>query len=373
MTIGAIVVPAAQAGTRLDPAALAKAIEIVPVDHAAGDLARVVSGADSWQGTDGDLQTGQAIAPNAHFRIGSVAKSFEATIALQLVAEHRIDLEQTVEHYLPGLLTKPFRVVTVRQVLTMTSGLPEVGGPSVTIDQLIANRFDYQLFDEIIQQSLRPKKSVWPGPRFPAGTRQSYNSLDYRVVGALVEKVTGKPYPAVLRERIVRPLSLTQTAAPGVGPRLPVPYLHGYLTNSKGQVVDVSEQNGNPSSMYSTTTDLDRFVTALFRGDLLPAAQNQVMFSPPRDANGNLLPYQGAGNCNTGLDAGKACLGMGVGSLTLPNGTVLWGKTGEDMGYSSGVFATRDLSERGEYAVAETTTNDPMTVPRRLLAAAFSN
>ena len=71
----------------------------------------------------GDVATGKPFPRNGSFRVGSVTKTFVATVVLQLVAEGRVKLDAPVEHYLPGLL--PDRRITVRQVLQHTSGIPD--------------------------------------------------------------------------------------------------------------------------------------------------------------------------------------------------------------------------------------------------------
>ena len=63
--------------------------------------------------------------------------------------------------------------------------------------------------------------------------------------------------------RILDPLHLTGTWVPEGASAMPTPYLHGYLTNDQGVTVDVSAAGGDPSSMISTTGDLDRFITAI--------------------------------------------------------------------------------------------------------------
>lgn len=371
----ALTAPAAPA---LDTAALQQAIAIRPGEAAAGAVAFVQSDGQIWRGTSGDAQSGLPVAPDAHFRIGSISKTFSAVVLLQLAAEHRVDLDQSVQRYLPGLLPGTFAPITVRQLLNMTSGLPQIGegGPSTTVDEDIAGRFEYQGFRQIIDATLRPAGRPWPGPAFAPGSAQSYNSLDYRVIGLLIEHVTGHSFAGEATARIVRPLHLTGTSVPQGSPQMPSPYLHGYLTGDEGTVIDVSAQGGDPSSMISTTADLDRFITALFQGRLLPRAQLTQMFALPTDAAGNLLPYiDDAGNCQSGPQPGKACFGLGIGSDTLPDGTVLWGKTGQDQGYFSAVFATLDLRHVG---VVSTGVTDPvgeagLANANRLAFAAFAS
>ncbi|MEV5219197.1 serine hydrolase domain-containing protein [Streptomyces syringium] len=364
-------------GAPLDARALREAITIRPGDQAAGALARVHSSGHEWSGASGDVHTGKRISDKAHFRIGSISKTFEAVVLLQLSAEGRVDLDGTVQHYLPGLLPDTFQPVTVRQLLNHTSGLPSdfEGAPAPTGDEQIANRFDYLTFDQVIQGTLRPEGRAWPGPHFAPGTKQEYNSFGYRVAGKLIEHLTGHSLKREITDRVLTPLRMRHTSVPTGNGTVPRPYLPGYLPTSKGELVDINEQGGNPSQMISTTADLDRFMTSLFTGRLLRPAQTAELRALPRDADGKLLPYANGSNCNIGRDKGSACFSVALMSFPLPDGTLLWGKTGHDPGYASGVFASPDLSRRAVYAVG-TDSFGGGGAPRisgRLAAAAFGS
>jgi D-alanyl-D-alanine carboxypeptidase len=63
------------------------------------------------------------------------------------------------------------------------------------------------------------------------------------------------------------------------------------------------------------------------------------------------VPYRDAGDCQFRPDKGKACYSAGLMAIPLQDGTVIWGKTGHDLGYSGGFFTTPDLSKRLVYSV----------------------
>lgn len=355
----------------LNPAALQAAIQTRPTDNAAGDIVRVGEPGALWKGSTADAETGRQIPPDAHFHAGSIAKTFETVVILQLAAEGRIDLDQSIQHYMPGLLPRGFAPITVRQLITFTSGLPDVdeGAPPVSTDHVIAARYTYRTFDQIIQETLRPAGRPWPGPHFAPGTEQEYNSLGFRIGGALIEHITGRSYKQELTARVLRPLHLTQTSVPEDDPVMPRPYLHGYMTDDEGQAVDVSEQGGDPSNLISTPADLDHFITALMQGRLLPPAQQNELFAIPTDGAGQPLPFVNGSSCPK-----VACFGAGLMSTKLPNGVVLWGKTGHDDGYANGMFAARDLSIRAVYSVSNLSVDfsAPSPLSQRLIAAVLT-
>ncbi|MFG2843084.1 serine hydrolase domain-containing protein [Kitasatospora sp. NPDC048296] len=356
----------------LNPAALQAAIETRPSDNASGAVALVAEPGQLWKGSTVDSQTGRKIPENAHFHAGSISKVFETTVLLQLAAEGRIDLDQTVQHYMPGLLPGTFQPITVRQLVNYTSGLPNVdeGKPPASADETIADRYDYRTFDQIIQDTLRPDDGrPAPGPHFDPGTKQEYNSLGFRIAAKLIEQTTGNSFKDEVTNRILEPLHLNQTSVPEDNPEMPRPYLHGYMTADSGQAVDTSEQGGDPSNMISTTADLDHFLTALLQGRLLPAAQQNELFTLPKDNEGKLVPFVGGTSCNK-----VACFGAGLMSTPLPNGTVLWGKTGHDDGYANGMFATRDLSLHAVYSISNLGLDfgAPTPLSNRLLMAVLN-
>lgn len=355
----------------LNPAALEAAIQTRPADGSAGAIVRVGEPGQLWKGSTVDSQTGRKIPENAHFHAGSISKVFQTTVTLQLAAEGRLDLDQTVQHYLPGLLPDTFQPITVRQLINYTSGLPDVdeGKPDAGVDDTIANRYTFRTFDEVVQDTLRPTDRPWPGPHFAPGTEQEYNSLAFRIGGELIERITGHSFKEEVTDRILEPLHLDQTSVPEDDPEMPRPYLHGYMTDSRGEAVDVSEQGGTPSNMISTPADLDHFMTALFQGRLLPAAQQNELFTLPKDDAGKPVPFVGGTSCNK-----VACFGAGLMSTPLPNGAVLWGKTGHDDGYANGMFATRDLSVRAVYSVSNLSSDfaAPSPLANRLLGAVLA-
>ncbi|WP_406054573.1 serine hydrolase domain-containing protein [Streptomyces sp. NBC_01077] len=303
-------------------------------------------------------------------------------ILLQLSAEGRVDLDRSVQDYLPELLPEDLfkEPVSVRQLLNHTSGLPQdfEGAPATpSPDEEIERRLDSLTFDEVIRQTLRPEGRPAPGPHFSPGTRQEYNSFGYRVAGKLIEEITGHPFRYEVTARILKPLKMweTRAAVPGRSTPVPRPYLPGYLPRADGELVDVNVQGGLPASMTSTTGDLDRFIRGLFDGRLLRPAQTAELFAIPKGIDGKPLPYVGNANCNTGPGRGTACFSVGLMSTPLPDGSVLWGKTGSDTGYRSGVFASRDLNLRAVYAMGTSTSssNGAPAVAQRLALAAFAH
>ncbi|MGA5128264.1 serine hydrolase domain-containing protein [Streptomyces olivoreticuli] len=325
----------------LDTKALRAAISDLQHPQATAAQLRVSGSAGQWYGTSGtsDLRTGQAVRADDRFRIGSITKVFVATTVLQLVAEHRVDLDTPVQHYLPGLLPKDYAPITVGQLLNHTSGLPDESGADVpqktTPEDVLAHRYDKWTPERLVAVSTRKPL------KFQPGTKQEYRGINYVLAAMLVEKVTGHAYGKEIDARILRPLGLRNTSLPGNDPRIHGPHVHGYLAMSDGTLKDATDYNQSEAwgegEMISTTGDLDRFISALFSGKLLPKPQLDKMFT---------LPSQDVRMLKGGSAASYS---MGLQAVTM-NGVTLWGKTGERYGYNSAMVSTQDGKRRAEYS-----------------------
>ncbi|WP_244945097.1 serine hydrolase domain-containing protein [Couchioplanes caeruleus] len=312
----------------------------LPDAEASGALVQIRGSAGCWQGTAGvgDVRTGAGVPQNGRFRIGSMTKAFTAVVALQLVAEGRLDLERTVQHYQPGLLPADYPPITVRQVLTYTSGLNGVGVPHKTPDWFFEHRYDH--WADGSQLDLTVPLA------FDPGKYQRYGNADYWMAGLLIQNVTGNSWEKEIHDRIIRPLRLRGTSTPTDNARIAGPHAHGYEATDDGWV-DVTAANPSlqwsAAGIVSTAEDLDRFMVVLFGGGLLPPAQLELMFTVPP----NTTTYDGDKDPNNNP---PAAYGMGLGKFQVGSLT-LWGKTGDRPGYTSGMGATRDLSRRLVYSV----------------------
>ncbi|MFG2332733.1 serine hydrolase domain-containing protein [Streptomyces sp. NPDC048604] len=295
----------------------------------------------------GPLWTGTAgpVSADAHFRIGSVTKAFTHTVALQLVAEHRIGIDDPVRSHLPELIPAEYSEVTVRQILDHTSGFPAPAptptpksGPgwwlmSVAPVDGVRDAFALAAADE-----------AWRKYRPAPGTVQQYNGLNTLVVGLLVEKVTGNSFRDELDHRILRPLQLRHTSLPAADD-ITIPSPHARVYAGLDEVTEQSPYPWAEGGMISTAADLDRFLTALLGGRLLPPAVQKLAFSVPEVPN---APQ----NKHCGGAGGNACFApVGLMRLTLDNGVTVWGKTGSRPGWENGFFATPDLKRRVVYSL----------------------
>ncbi|MFC9426248.1 serine hydrolase domain-containing protein [Streptomyces sp. NPDC056987] len=328
-----------------------------------GIVAQIRDGGGHWFGTAGvaDTRTRRARGHEDRFRIGSITKTFTATVLLQLVAEGQLALEDTVERWLPGVLTgngHDGSTITVRQILNHTSGVF-----SHTRDQPALSRQESYTPEELVEIALSHPAD------FPAGKGWAYSNTNYILAGMIVEHVTGRTLADEITDRLARPLGLTGTSLPlGADPALSGPHSSHYTRlfspDPDATVHNVTELETSPygaaGGMISTVADLNRFFAALLGGCLLRPEQQREMFT--------MVPTE------SWLPG--AAYGLGVSRLTLPSGTVVWGMGGALFGSWSYVYGTREgrhlLAVNINADWARGPWEDPIGIFTDLLEAEFS-
>jgi D-alanyl-D-alanine carboxypeptidase len=259
-----------------------------------------------------DTSGGRALRPTDRFRAGSVAKSFTATVALQLVGEGRLSLSDTVEHWLPGIL--PYgEHVTVRQLLNLTSGVPDTQG-FVDGEWLKGN----------MTRSWSPRKLVAlvadKKPDFAPGTSWAYSNTNYTLAGLIIERATGHRLGDELARRVFKPLRLRDTSFPVDATAIPGAHANGYALLD-GKLLDVTTLNPSGTwaagNLVSTAADIAHFWRALLGGKLLAPKQLAAMKTTVPAWKGTQLRY-----------------GLGIQEIPSACGT-LWGNGGSIAGFAN--------------------------------------
>ncbi|MEU4928261.1 serine hydrolase domain-containing protein [Streptomyces yokosukanensis] len=283
----------------------------------------------------GNLKTGAPRGKNDRFRIGSLTNTFVATVLLQMEAEKKLSLDDTVERHLPGLVTgngNDGRAITVRQLLNHTSGLFDYLADQQYYDTYVLGDGYLQHRYDTLTPEQRVKVALTHAPLFTPGARHEFSNTNDLLAALIVEKVGGRPYEDEVRRRIVEPLGLDATSNPGDGIALPQPSSRAYsklFSAQPDRIDDVTEMNGSQgwgnSDIVSSADDLNRFYGALMRGKLLPPQQLKEMKATVDDP-----AFPGA---SYGLDIGR---------LTLGCGTTLWYRDAGLVGWLSMAAFTDD-------------------------------
>jgi D-alanyl-D-alanine carboxypeptidase len=269
---------------RYGPAQLRHDLDAIRDTGISGVLAEVDIGPRRLRGTSGvaDISTGGAVDVNGYFRMGSNTKTFVAVVVLQLVAEGRLSLDDTVERWLPGVVAgngNNGAAITVRQLLQLTSGIYDY------TDDLLARITSVEAYQKLRFASFTPRQLVAMAmshePDFAPGQGWGYSNTNYVLIGLVIERVTGRDWASEVRDRVIRPLGLRHTLAPGADTELPEPHASAYLYLDRNTPIETADENltwaGAAGELVTTASDLSRFWDAIGRGTLLAPAQQREM------------------------------------------------------------------------------------------------
>jgi D-alanyl-D-alanine carboxypeptidase len=259
-------------------------------------------------------------------RIASVAKAFSGAVALHLVQEGRLRLDDTIGQRLPGL-PAAWASVTVRQMLNHTSGLPDYTQSRGFARQTETKPRGYVSPARVLDWVRRDRLVFRPGSSY------EYSNTDNIVVGLIAERVTGQSYGDLLRSLVFGPAGLTQTTFPARRVSLPSPYFHGYLVASGRPPQDVTTLL-SPSGAWasgaivSTPADLGAFIRAYLGRKFFGAAEHREQL---RFVRGSSSP-PGPGTNSAGLAIFRYKTRCGT----------VYGHTGNFPGYVQWTAATAD-------------------------------
>ncbi len=294
-----------------------------------GVIAVVQVGDDRTIHTAGvaDLKTTTAPEIGDHMRIASAAKAFSGATALSLVDKGVLALDDTIGKWLPEM-PKAWAKVTLRQLLSHTSGLPDFTKTPAFGEAVGASLEDPLPPDQLLT-------FVYDEPMmFPPGTQYVYDNSDNIAVGLMIQAAVKKPYAEVLKEQVLDPLGLDNTSLP-VGIEMPEPVLHGYDLEPPKPPEDVTGLvaagwSWASGGIVSTPEDMNDFIRGYVGGKL---------FGPETQAQQTALFIPGG-------ESGPPGPGINSASLALfryetPCGLV-YGHTGNTPGYTQFAVASPD-------------------------------
>jgi len=249
--------------------------QAVLIRHNGTLLAQAVAG-------EADLTTQQPVTPETVFNTYSLAKLLVSALVMQRVEAGRVELDAPASRYLPDL-PEAWQTITVRQFLNHASGVPEY--------------FQYREGEVITSQGNRfpttaaeAFKALAGAPlQFTPGTANRYAQTNYLVLTALLEAQYQQPYAQIVQDRVLRPLSMTHTS---LGPATDVPHDIAIAYIGKQGALQREDDIAWPSyayghaALHTTVGDLDRFLMALTRGELVGRATLQQLWQPQLLDNG---------------------------------------------------------------------------------------
>ncbi|MCS4281071.1 serine hydrolase domain-containing protein [Stenotrophomonas rhizophila] len=241
----------------------------VLIRHNGALLAQAVAG-------EADVTTHRAVTAETVFNAYSLAKLLVSALVMQRVEAGRVELDAPASRYLPDL-PEAWQAITVRQFLNHASGVPEYfqyrDGEVITSQ---GNRFPAtpaEVFNALAGTPLQ----------FTPGTANRYTQTNYLVLTALLEAQYQQPYAQIVRDRVLRPLSMTHTS---LGPATDARHEIAIAYIGKQGALQREDDIAWPSyayghaALHTTVGDLDRFLLALTRGELVGRATLQQLWQP---------------------------------------------------------------------------------------------
>jgi D-alanyl-D-alanine carboxypeptidase len=273
-----------------------------------------------------DLRRRGAPRADQHMRIASVAKAFSGAVALRLVQDGKLGLDDTVAQRLPSA-PAAWGAVTIRQLLNHTSGVPDYTRSDAFRTQAANDPHGFVTPEQVVGWVAQDPLGFAPGSRY------EYSNTDNILVGLIAERATSSTYPSLLQDIVFGPARLTQTTFPTTRIRLPSPFIHGYTVGAGADPSDVTtflSPSGAWASgaIVSTPRDLAAFIRADLGRRFFGAAQQREQMTFVR---GSSSP-PGPGTNDAGLALFRYTTRCGV----------VYGHTGNFPGYTQFAAATKD-------------------------------
>ncbi|HEY5426598.1 MAG TPA: serine hydrolase domain-containing protein [Candidatus Tumulicola sp.] len=243
------------------------------------------NGANVYTGAFGDSMTGVPATPDMHFRNGALAFTYMSTLLLEYVDQKKTTLDTKLSTYFPDLPNA--KDVTLRELAQMTSGYADYVYQPETLNGVNLDPFRQWTPAELIHIGVSKPMEFAPG------TNWGYSHTNYVILGGVLAKIAGKPLVDAIRENVLEPMGLTQTAG-STTPAIPEPALHAFTSERRealGIKPDVpfyeEATYWNPSWTTaegavetSTITDLSLSIEAVAAGKLLSPASSRAQIVP---------------------------------------------------------------------------------------------
>lgn len=227
---------------------------------------------------------------NTRFATASAGKAFVAVGILQLIESGELSLEDTIGDLLDFDLNAIDRGITVRQLLTHTSGIPDY------FDESIMSEYD-ELWRDYPNYKIRKSSDLIPlfidkPMMYPAGEKFQYNNTGYVVLGLIIEKVTGQLFDEYLKEKVFEPSGMYETGYYELD-RLPKNCANSYIYDEERKqyytnIYSVDVKGTGAGGAFTTVLDINKFWENLLQGKLISKEMlNQMLSIQSTDGQSN--------------------------------------------------------------------------------------
>jgi CubicO group peptidase (beta-lactamase class C family) len=205
--------------------------------------------------------TGVAATPDMHFRNGAVAFAYVGTLLMRFVDQKKVTLDDTIDRWMPELPSAS--TVTLRMLANQTSGYPDYETDAKFIASFNSDPFRISTYRDRLQVAFSRQAQFAPGENW------SYAHTNFMILGEILAKVGGKPLDVLLKEEVLDPMGLTNTAATQTS-EIPTPVLHTFSAErvppNYEEATFWNTQWGTPMGANQTTTIDDLITTAVAVG-----------------------------------------------------------------------------------------------------------
>lgn len=228
------------------------------------------------------------LTPKSAFDIGSISKQFTAAAIIRLEEQGRLDIGDPVSRYLPGF---PYPQITIHQLLTHTSGVPDVMPYYSRLLKKGDTKGSIEM-DDVVSVLAGEKPPLVSDP----GSKWKYSNTGYVLLAKVIEVVSGKSYAGFLKDAFFIPLKMNSTLV-----RTPTnkgtirARARGFLASADGQVKPYDQIPHlflyGAGGIYSTTADLLRWAESLQNGKVMTPAHWKEATHPTTLSDGTVIPY----------------------------------------------------------------------------------
>jgi CubicO group peptidase (beta-lactamase class C family) len=234
-----------------------------------------------------NVELGVPVTAATIFQTGSVGKQFTSMAVMMLVEEGKIGLEDKITKYIAES-PAGWKDVTVRNLLTHTSGIADYGGEEGSMGKGVINfRKDYTE-EELIQAFAKMPMDFAPGEKW------SYSNTGYVLLGVIIHRVTGEFYGDFLQQRIFGPLGMTATRI--ISEADIVPHRSNGYRLVKGELknqewVSPTLNTTADGALYTNVLDLAKWDAALNAQKFIQPSSYEEIRTPVKLNNGKTYPY----------------------------------------------------------------------------------
>lgn len=221
-----------------------------------------------YQKAIGFASLNDKVPANVHtkYRIGSITKTFTATMIFQLIETGKLSLTTTLSKFFPSVTNSD--KITISNLLNHRSGIHNFTDDPAFLQYRTQPKTQIEMVEIIAKTK----------PDFEPNAKTAYSNSNYLLLGYIIEKITGKSYSENLNQRIVSKLNLKETF---YGGKADLKKNESYSYQFKEEWIQQPETDlsipGAAGAIVSTPTDLNKFITALFAGKLVSASNLNQM------------------------------------------------------------------------------------------------